>query len=163
MPVQPDATIEPVVIDRGEARRIQAGPMEMLIIEDGSHTSGRHAVLEFTFDGQFSPPPHVHHQHEEVIYVLEGEMALPVRDREYRIGPGAAFVTPIGLPHTFSNAGAGRLRFLLTISPASHIGYFEEMAHAMQEARGIPAPETTMAVMRKYGLEPIREPGPGDA
>lgn len=151
-----DTAIQPIVIKADEAKRIQAGPMGMLIIEDGSHTSGRHAVLEFTFDGQFSPPPHIHHQHEEVIYVLEGEMALPVRDETIRLGPGSAFVTPIGLPHTFGNAGAGRLRFLLTISPASHIRYFEDMAKAMQQARGVPDPETMMGIMKQYGLEPIR-------
>jgi quercetin dioxygenase-like cupin family protein len=151
-----DATVQPIVINAGEGRRIQAGPMEMLVIEDGSHTSGTHAVLEFTFNGQFSPPLHIHRQHEEVIYVLEGEMALQVRDETLRLGPGAAFVTPIGLPHTFSNGGAGRLRFLLTISPASHIGYFEAMAEAMQAARGTPDPQTTMAVMQRFGLEPVR-------
>jgi mannose-6-phosphate isomerase-like protein (cupin superfamily) len=139
-----------------DAERIKAGPMELLVIEDGTHTSGSHAVLEFTLNGQFSPPPHVHHQHEEVIYVLEGEMALPLRDRTVRLGPGAAFVTPIGLAHTFSNGGSGTLRFLLTISPASHLAYFLEMAEVLQ---GTPDPQTMMTVMRKYGLEPINQAG----
>lgn len=143
---------EPIVI-YPDAERIKAGPMEILVIEDGSHTSGRHAVLEFTLNGQFSPLPHIHHQHEEVIYVLEGEMELPLRDRTVRLAPGAAFVTPIGLPHTFGNAGSGPLRFLLTISPASHIDYFLEMAEVLQ---GTPDPQTMMTVMRKYGLEPVR-------
>jgi mannose-6-phosphate isomerase-like protein (cupin superfamily) len=149
------ATIEPIVIGPGDGQRIQAGPLEMLVIEDGSHTSGSHAVIEFTLNGQFSPPPHVHRQHEEVIYILEGEMAWVVGDETFRLGPGAAFVTPIGLPHTFRNAGTDRLRFLLTISPASHLGYFEAMGEVMQEARGIPDPQTWMAVMQQYGLEPV--------
>lgn len=151
-----DAAVEPIVIRAGEGNRVDAGPFEMAVIEDGSHTSGRHAVLEFTLAGQFSPPPHIHHQHEEVIYVIEGEMALPLRDETIRIGPGSAFVTPIGLPHTFSNGGTGRLRFLLTISPASHIRYFLDMAEAMQQARGALDPETMMAIMKEYGLEPIQ-------
>lgn len=148
-------SIQPVVIKRSAAERIQAGPMGLLVIEDGSHTSGTHAVIEFTFDGPFSPPPHIHHQHEEVIYVLEGEMALPVNGEVIRLVPGDAFVTPIGLAHTFSNAGAGRLRFLLTISPASHLGYFVTMAQAIQDARGAVDPQTTMAIMRQWGLEPV--------
>jgi quercetin dioxygenase-like cupin family protein len=153
MPVQhsSDTTVEPVII-RADAERVQAGPMSILIIEDGSHTSGTHAVLEFTLKGQFSPPPHIHHQHEEVIYVLEGEMVLPFRDQTVRLGPGAAFVTPIGLPHTFSNGGDDTLRFLLTISPASHLGYFLDMAKVLQ---GGPDPQKMMSVMQQYGLEPI--------
>ena len=149
--------VEPVVVKGDDGTRIQAGPMGILVIEDGSHTSGTHAVLEFTFDGPFSPPPHIHHQHEEVIYVLEGDMALPVNGEVIRLGAGDAFVTPIGLPHTFSNAGGGRLRFLLTISPASHLGYFLAMAQAIKEARGALDAETTKAVMQRWGLEPVRE------
>lgn len=158
MTAQPpsDATAQPIVVVSGAGRTIQAGPLVMRIIEDGSHTSGTHAVVEFTLSGQFSPPPHVHRQHEEVIYVLEGEMALPVGDRTIRLGPGAAFVTPIGLPHTFSNGGSGTLRFLLTISPASHLGYFEAVAQLMQAAQGRPDPQAIMSVMRRWGLEPVR-------
>lgn len=151
-----DATVQPVVVNPGTGRRIEAGPLIMRVIEDGSHTSGTHAVVEFTLNGQFSPPPHIHRKHEEVIYVLEGEMVLPVGDQTFRLGPGAAFVTPIGLPHTFSNGGTGTLRILLTISPASHLGYFEEVAQVMQAAQGKPDPQAMMAVMRRWGLEPIR-------
>ena len=151
-----DAPVQPIVVDPGAGRRIQVGPMVMHVIEDGSHTSRKHAVVEFTLNGQFSPPPHIHRKHEEVIYVLEGEMALPVGDQTLRLGPGAAFVTPIGLPHTFSNGGAGTLRFLLTISPASHLGYFEAVAQVMQAAQGKPDPQAMMAVMQRWGLEPVR-------
>ena len=133
-----DATVQPIVVDASAGRDVQAGPMMFRIIEDGSHTSGTHAVLEFTLNGQLSPPPHIHRQHEEVIYVLEGEMALPVGDQTIRLGPGAAFVTPIGLAHTFSNGGEGVLRFLLTISPASHLGYFKEAAGVIRAAQAGP-------------------------
>ena len=150
-----DAMAQPIVIDTGAGRRVQAGPLEMRVIEDGSHTSGTHAVVEYTLNGQFSPPPHIQRKHEEVIYVLEGEMALPLGDRTLRLGPGAAFVTPIGLPHTFGNGGTGRLRFLLTISPASHLGYFEEAAQVLQAAQGRPDPQAIMAVMQRWGLEPV--------
>ena len=112
-------------------------------------------MLEFTINGQFSPPPHIHHQHEEVIYVLEGEMVLPVRDEVIRLGPGAAFVTPIGLPHTFGNGTDGTLRFLLTVSPASHLAYFVDAANVIRDAKGAPEPAAIMAVMRQYGLEPV--------
>ena len=151
-----DATLQPIVVEADAGRRIQAGPMTIRVIEDGSHTSGTHAVIEFILNGQFSPPPHIHRRHEEVIYVLEGEMAFPVGDQTIRLGPSAAFVTPTGLPHTFSNGGDGRLRFLLTISPASHLGYFEAVAQLMQATRGRPDPQAMMAIMQEWGLEPIR-------
>ena len=151
-----DATVQAIVVTASAGRSIAAGPLVMRIIEDGSHTSGTHAVVEFTLNGQFSPPPHIHRQHEEVIYVLEGEMALPVGGQTVRLGAGDAFVTPTGLPHTFSNGGDGTLRFLLTISPASHLGYFEAVAKMMRAAQGRPDPQAMMAVMQQWGLEPVR-------
>lgn len=148
-------SIEPIVVRRSEEDSRQPGPLSHRVIEDGRNTSGSHAVLEFTVNGQFSPPPHIHHRHEEVIYVLEGEMVLPVRDQAIRLRPGDAFVTPIGLPHTFENGSDGVLRFLLTVSPASHAAYFADAAAVIREAKGAPEPASIMAVMRKYGLEPI--------
>jgi quercetin dioxygenase-like cupin family protein len=148
-------SVEPIVVRGGEGRTSQAGPLGLRVIEDGSHTSGTHAVLEFTITGQFSPPPHIHNQHEEVIYVLEGEMVLPVRGEVIRLGPGDSFITPIGLPHTFGNGTDGTLRFLLTVSPASHLAYFIDAADVIREAKGAPEPAAIMDVMRRYGLEPI--------
>ena len=65
-------------------------------------------------------------------------------------------MTPTGLAHTFSNGGDGVLRFLLTISPASHLGYFEEAAGVIRAAQGRPDPQAIMAVMQRWGLEPVR-------
>lgn len=155
-PAQDGEDVEGIALAADGGRTIAAGPMTFRVIEDGSHTSRTHAVIEFTVTGQFSPPPHIHHQHEEVIYVLEGEMSILNRGKSVRLGPGAAFITPIGLPHTFGNAGNGPLRFLLTISPASHLAYFETMAEVLQAAKGPPDPQAIMAVMQRFGLEPIR-------
>lgn len=148
-------SIEPIVIRGDQGRPTSAGPMSHRVIENGGNTSGSHAVLEFTVNGHFSPPPHLHHQHEEVMYVLEGQMLLPVRDQVIRLSPGDAFVTPIGLPHTFANGTDGRLRFLITVSPAAHLAYFEAVATLMRETKGAPEPAAIMAIMREYGLEPL--------
>jgi len=154
-PQPSDAPVQPIVITPGAGRRIQIGPLAMVVIEDGRHTSGTHAVLECTLTGQFSPPPHIHRQHEEVLYVLDGEMAVPLGEQTVRLGPGAALGMPIGVPHTFRNGGTGTLRFLLTIAPASHVGYFEEQAAAVQAAGGVPDPQIMLPVMRRWGLEPL--------
>jgi mannose-6-phosphate isomerase-like protein (cupin superfamily) len=152
---QPSDDINAIVIPPNGGQLFKGGPMTLHVIEDGSHTSGTHAVADFAFDGPFSPPPHVHRQHEEVIYVLEGEMGFWVKGETMTLGPGSAFVTPIGLPHTFNNAGSGRLRFLLTASPATHLGYFEQVAELLQKP-GPPEPQAMMEIMQKWGLEPIR-------
>jgi len=150
------ASADPSVVPADGGRYVNPGPFVMRVIEDGSNTSGTHALVEFTISGSFSPPPHIHHQHDEIIYVLEGELAMQVRGDTVIVGAGEAFATPVGLPHTFSRHGATTLRFLLTISPASHLAYFESVAEAIVAARGVPGPQVMMGVMERYGLEPIR-------
>ena len=67
-----DATVQPRVVDASAGRRVQAGPLTMRIIEDGSHTSGTHAVLEFTLNGQLmqdsSTSAMIHDVYELVSY-----------------------------------------------------------------------------------------------
>lgn len=145
--------LEPIIIKPDEAA-VTAGPFVMRFLEDGSHTGGSHAVIEFTLNEQFSPPPHIHRQHEEVIYVLEGQFALHLGDEKVVLGPGGAIVTPTGVAHTFSNAGTEPLRFLLTISPAKHLAYFTSMSDFLN---GKMEPGVTMVdVMQRYGLEPVQ-------
>jgi mannose-6-phosphate isomerase-like protein (cupin superfamily) len=79
--------------------------------------------------GSPSPPPHVHHRHVESFYVLEGELALTVGDRELRAGPGAWAQVPPGVPHGFSFAGSERVRFLDVHTPSCGYGAFLRALH----------------------------------
>jgi quercetin dioxygenase-like cupin family protein len=55
--------------DDGEAFRL--GPLEIILKENGSGTRMNLAVAEFR-GSSFRIPPHVHTEHDETIYVLEG-------------------------------------------------------------------------------------------
>ena len=50
---------------------------------------------------QDTPPPHIHHAHEEGFYVLEGELELVVGTQTVRAGPGTCVMVPTGVAHTF--------------------------------------------------------------
>jgi mannose-6-phosphate isomerase-like protein (cupin superfamily) len=47
------------------------------------------------------PPRHVHAEHDEMWYVLEGRFRFALGDREFDAGPGDVVVGPRGVPHTF--------------------------------------------------------------
>lgn len=47
------------------------------------------------------PPRHVHAEHDEMWYVLEGRFTFALGDREFQAGPGDVVVGPHGVPHTF--------------------------------------------------------------
>jgi uncharacterized cupin superfamily protein len=71
-----------------------------------------------------SPPPHLHPSHVQSVYVLEGELALTVGDRELRPEAGSWIQLPRGVPYTLAFPGPGRVRFLSLHAPSSGLGAF---------------------------------------
>jgi mannose-6-phosphate isomerase-like protein (cupin superfamily) len=72
--------------------------------------------------GAPSPPPHLHPSHVQSFFVLEGELALTVGDRELRAEAGSWIQMPRGVPYTLSFPGPGPVRFLSLHAPSSGLG-----------------------------------------
>jgi mannose-6-phosphate isomerase-like protein (cupin superfamily) len=62
-------------------------------------------------------PLHLHHADDEAWYVLEGTLGVKRGDEEITASAGSAVLVPRGVPHTYWNAGAGLLRYLLIMTP----------------------------------------------
>src|SRR5690242_6316598 len=74
---------------------------------------GDFVVLELTADPGFAGPrPHVHHTHEELFYVLDGEFDFFVGGEIRRVGAGSFLNVPPGVMHDFRNPGTGPARWL---------------------------------------------------
>jgi quercetin dioxygenase-like cupin family protein len=52
--------------------------------------------------------PHVHRQHADSFYVLEGELAVLVQDEEHLVAPGACVCAPAGVVHGFRSTSPAR-------------------------------------------------------
>jgi mannose-6-phosphate isomerase-like protein (cupin superfamily) len=83
--------------------------------------------------GSTSPPRHVHHRQVESFYVLAGELALTVGDRELRAGAGSWAQVPPGVPHSFSFAGSEPVRFLDVHTPSCGYGTFLRALHGARD------------------------------
>ncbi|MCC3761586.1 cupin domain-containing protein [Glycomyces sp. TRM65418] len=133
------------------------------------HTPNLLAV-ECRFGPGFDVGAHIHDTHEEVFYVLEGEVELfafnPKErtsepgswtqwesadgDRAYRATPGSVMYVPKGCPHAFRNPGKKPMRFLLVATPAGHEHYQQAIADLMA------APPTEEEELRR-AVEVIRQ------
>jgi quercetin dioxygenase-like cupin family protein len=51
---------------------------------------------------------HLHRQHADSFYVLEGELAVLVQDEEHLLGPGACACAPPGVVHGFRSTSPAR-------------------------------------------------------
>jgi quercetin dioxygenase-like cupin family protein len=80
-------------------------------------------IAEFDCSPEFGPvPPHVHDDHTDCFYVLDGEVEFTIGDETVRGGPGTFFAAPPGVRHGFAIPGPGRARFLNIHAPG--IGFF---------------------------------------
>lgn len=136
--------------DDGEAFRL--GPLEIIVKENGAGTRMNLAVAEFRGDA-FRIPPHVHTEHDETIYVLEGLMGVKLGDRTLTATAGTSFTIPVQVPHAIWNESGARVRFLNVIVPARYLDYFREMAAAASTA--LPPPDVIAKVMGHFGLRPV--------
>lgn len=82
------------------------------------------ALTEFRYAaGERGPPPHVHREHSDGFWVLEGELTVQVGDDEHCLGPGGFVLAPPGVVHTFRNDGPETGRFLNLHAPS--MGFHE--------------------------------------
>lgn len=144
-----------IVLKPGEGRTIPLGPIQMVVQEDGTHTRGTLGVAEFAVPPHApTPPPHLHHAHEEVFYVLEGELEFLVGAEIVRASAGTFVMVPIGDLHTFSNSTDKPARFLNTFTPPRYIHYFEEMSKLLQAGVAPSSPQLT-ELMACYDTEVV--------
>jgi mannose-6-phosphate isomerase-like protein (cupin superfamily) len=61
--------------------------------------------------------PHLHRQHVDSFYVLDGELELTVGGRTVVARPGELLPVPPGTVHSFRNASPGHVRFLNLHTP----------------------------------------------
>ena len=92
-------------------------------------------------------PRHVHHKDDEAWYVLEGILRVQSGENEIEARVGSAILVPRGTPHTYWNAGPGRLRYLLIMTP--NIFSLIQGIHALKER----TPATLQELFRKHDSE----------
>jgi mannose-6-phosphate isomerase-like protein (cupin superfamily) len=144
-----------VVLKPGVGRALPLGPIQMVVQEDGTHTRGTLGLAEFEVSPHApTPPPHIHHAHEEGFYILEGELEFLAGNQTVRASQGTFVMVPIGTVHTFSNPTEKPARFLNTFTPPLYLGYFEALSKLTQ-ASIAPDPQQFAELMAHYDTEVV--------
>ncbi|MGH3065179.1 MAG: cupin domain-containing protein [Gaiellaceae bacterium] len=116
----------------GEGRPIDLGVgFAVTVLADERRTGGVVSVLETVEPPAFGPPMHVHHDCAEAFYVLEGEYHMYLEEDEIACPAGSFIFIPQGARHGF-RTGDVPSRKLNFYFPASMIGYFDDLAVALQ-------------------------------
>lgn len=100
--------------------KLLANPIggRMVIKVRDEDTGGAYSIHDNTIPpGSPGPRPHIHRDHDEAFYVLEGELTARVGPRTITAPTGSFVMVPRGVVHQPSNPGPEPTRVLLTFSP----------------------------------------------
>lgn len=141
----------------GEALTNPIGGQMVNKIRD-HHTGGSYSIHDNVVPpGSPGPRPHLHLNHEEAFYVLEGELTVRAGSRKMTAPAGSFVVVPRGVVHQPSNPGTEPARVLLIFSPAGMDRFFEEAAEGRIPLQAEPTDpavqEKIAAFTAKYGYE----------
>ena len=116
----------------GEGRPIP-GREEVVLKATGADTGGAVAFLEATTAPGDGPAPHIHHESDELFYVLEGQMRFRVGERTVEAPAGTFQFVPRGTVHAARNVGSEPARLLAAYVPAGPEREMEAFAQVPPE------------------------------
>ena len=117
-----------------------------------------HELLDATWS-QFGPrepgaDPHVHREHTDSFYVLEGECRWQIGEQLVHAKPGTYVFIPPGVPHNIGNASDKPARMIMTVSPPGHEHYFEELVKLVASGKR-PDANAIGALRSRYDTEQL--------
>jgi quercetin dioxygenase-like cupin family protein len=124
-------------------------------------TGGAFALMEDNLKREFSLGLHLHRQHAETFYVLDGDVDFYIDGDWMTASPGFTVHIPPGVPHAVVLPNGQTGKMLMIFQPAGFDQYLAELGRMTDEDF---ADETLMeALNEKYDLinlggVPVREP-----
>lgn len=140
------------VVQPGEARLIDVGGFEVIVLADTADTDGVFSLIETREEAAgMGPPLHIHRDAAESFYVIEGEYRFNLDGRDFRCRAGSFVHVPVGMTHTFRSITPGS-RKLNLYTPAAMIGYFDELAAGIKAGMDDQALD---AIAARYAMEVV--------
>jgi len=118
----------------------------------GEATRGSVMMFEETVPAGTKSTFHLHHDSDEVAYVLSGEITFKIGEEVSSGGAGTCAFMPRGVPHAWKNSGRETGRVLLLYTPAGAGGLLEEQQRTHRTVTSINEDEGA-DLRRRHGWE----------
>ena len=123
-------------------------------------------LMEFRAPAGAGTPLHVHHTHDEVFHILEGEVTWRVGGDDIACRPGDTLLAPKDVPHGYRVVSAEGARWLSVTHGPDFEGFVRALSRPAQ-ASDVPQPvappsgeamQTVVAAARGNGMEVLGPP-----
>lgn len=147
---------QPSVLSPTEGEKFHAGPFAITARVLGPQTGGAFEMYELAL-GLATIDYHVHHNMDETIYVVEGEIEFIVSGETFLRPAGSVAFIPRGVHHGFSNRGPARARVTILFTPSGNQPeYFRELERLF----AVPTLDTAalQVLQKRYDQELVAPP-----
>lgn len=103
------------------------------VILSGAQTGGAFTLTEDRMKPCFCLGLHMHREHAETFYILEGEVQFRVNDDKFAAGVGTTVHIPPGTPHAVKIVNGQPGRLLMLYSPAGFDEYLAVLKGMSEE------------------------------
>lgn len=130
----------------------------------GEETGGQFSLFDITVPLEAGPPPHIHSQEDEAMYILDGQASILTGNETVLATPGTFAYLPRGRRHAYQNTGTAPLRMLVLTTSSGFEGFFREEGRPVIDRSNPPPPlldfERIEQLSVKYGAELADSPDP---
>ena len=144
--------------NEGERRWFYGGGTHLWKVT-GEQSNGAISVFEDVMVRGKTTPLHCHPHHDELAYVIEGEILMHTPDGECRLGPGSTLFIPRGTVHAFLVV-SDTARILALATPGTADQFFREASVPSDGAEGPVDFKRIGEVAAKTGCTEILGPPP---
>ena len=121
------------VVPAGGGKHYEEAPGRFFDLKLLADQTGQSIMLfEETVPAGTKSTHHLHHDSDEVVWVLEGEFTFKIGDDVFSGGPGTCAFLPRAVPHAWKNSDAGPGRAVFLYTPGGAGKYIEEMRERPQ-------------------------------
>jgi quercetin dioxygenase-like cupin family protein len=149
MPTTPVNAASSYLVEPNGGKVVMEGPVGVITKIPGTATNRVISVVEHPVAGRLLVPPHVHQDHDEWSYILEGRIGARVGDDEFIAESGSYILKPRQIPHVFWNPDDRPARILEIITPSGLEEMFEQFGQL--GARGELTPQSMGETAARYG------------
>ena len=129
----------------------------------GRDTDGAMCVFEFT--GGSCGPRHLHHDQDEWLYIVDGELKFDVGDKRFHAAAGESVFIPRGVPHAWACVSGNPGKVINVYQPA---GRMEEFFRAVGKYTGKPYVHESLSfhefrrLFHDHGMDVVGPPLTGE-